>query len=242
MNMLILQYSQGQVFTWLSSASESVQSWTIVLIFLLRVIAYKFLLFFNSSNVLVTLEIASTALKMRPCTFCVFRSLDLVFEWSKFLDYIFLFSKNVFLIIEPVFPWLLSWTLIFVSQFFSYWWTCFSIALKPLAISLMRSSSSLYSDWESSLLIAKLTFGFLVASNSQPICSFRSEPPHKDSSSSAGEWLSPVCLTTFLFILEFVVKVSNFFPISSLILFMFLAWLFVKISVKFFHDVSLFYC
>ena len=49
--------------------------------------------------------------------------------------------------------------------------------------------------------------------------------------------LSPTCLTTFLFILEFVVTVSIFFPISSLILFMFLAWLFVKIL-----DVGLFYC
>ena len=39
------------VFTWLSSTSESVQSWTIVLKFLFRLVVFKFLLFINSSNV-----------------------------------------------------------------------------------------------------------------------------------------------------------------------------------------------
>ena len=76
-----LFYSRS-VFTWLKSVSESVQSWTIVLILLPRMVVYKCLLFFNSSNPLVILEIASNAFKMQPCIFCVFRSLDLVFDWS----------------------------------------------------------------------------------------------------------------------------------------------------------------
>ena len=53
----------GSVFTGLSSASESVQSWTIVL----SVVVFKLLLFFTSNNVLVTLEIAPTASKRQPC-------------------------------------------------------------------------------------------------------------------------------------------------------------------------------
>ena len=123
------------VFTWLSSASESVQSWTIVLKFLFRVVVFKILLFFNSIN------------------------------WVKhYINY-------------------------YTSKFFPYWWTCFSTGLKLLAISLIRSSSSLSSGSDSSLF-AKLTFGLLVVSKSWSICSSKSEPPYKDSSSSAGWWLS----------------------------------------------------
>ena len=76
-------FCSRSVFTWLSSASESLQSWTIALKFLFWVmVVFKFLLFFNSSNVLVTLEIALTAFKMQPCIFWVFRSLDMVFDRS----------------------------------------------------------------------------------------------------------------------------------------------------------------
>ena len=118
----------------------------------------------------------------------------------------------------------------YVSQIFSCWWTCFFHCTAPVFTT--RSFSLLSSDSESLLLVAKLTFGLLVVSTSQPICSSKSEQPYKDSSSSAGGWLLPTCLTTFLFTLKFV-KVSNFFSISSLILFMFLAWLFVRTSARF---------
>ena len=104
-------YCSRSVFTWLSSASESVQSWTIVLKFLLRGVVFKFLLFFNSSNALVTLEIAPK----RNCASFVFSDLWIWFLieafHSRFLYYIFWFLKNlnfqvegVFLICEPVFP------------------------------------------------------------------------------------------------------------------------------------------
>ena len=100
------------------------QPWPIVLIFLPRVVVFKFLLFSNSNNVLVTL-----LLKCNP-TSSVFRlwiwSMTVAFH-SKFLDYIFWFSKNVFLIFEPVFPYLLSWTIHYLFWYanFSYCWTCF---------------------------------------------------------------------------------------------------------------------
>ena len=107
-------YCSRSVFIWLSSASESVQSWTIVLKFLLRGVVFKFLLFFNSSNALVTLEIAPK----RNCASFVFSDLWIWFLieafHSRFLYYIFWFLKNlnfqvegVFLICEPVFPYLL---------------------------------------------------------------------------------------------------------------------------------------
>ena len=169
----------------------------------------------------------------------------------------------------------------------------------------MRSFLSIYSGSDSSVF-AKLTVGLLVVSTSRSIYWSKSEPPYKDSSSSASGWLSPVSLTTFLFILKFVtrflllflvsvasswqswlllllpsssklalalevlleltlivaayvvfvlfglmlnvatpvlflallyaarlsLKVSNFFPISLLILFMFLAWFFVRTSAN----------
>ena len=53
-----------------------------MLVYFLRVVVFKSVLFFNSSNALLTLEIASTAFKMQTCIFCVLRSLDLVFDWS----------------------------------------------------------------------------------------------------------------------------------------------------------------
>ena len=181
---------------------------------------------------------------MQPCIFSVFRSLDLVFDWSISLQ----ISGLHFLIFKECFSnfwtsfslltyWVEQYIIYYVSQFFSIGGPVFSTALKSLAISLMRSFSSLCPDSEPSLLIAKLICAFLVVSTSRPICLSKSELPSKVSSFSAGGWLSPACLNTFLFILEFVFTVSNFFPISSLILFMFLAWLFVKIL-----DVGLFYC
>ena len=51
-----------------------------MLVYLLRVVVFKSALFFNSSNALLTLEIAPTAFKMQTCVFCVLRSLDLVFD------------------------------------------------------------------------------------------------------------------------------------------------------------------
>ena len=53
-----------------------------MLVYFLRVVVFKSVLFFNSSNALLTLEIAPTAFKMQTCVFCVLRSLDLVFDWS----------------------------------------------------------------------------------------------------------------------------------------------------------------
>ena len=127
----------------------------------------------------------------------------------KFLDYIFWFSNfwaRFFLLTE------LNITLfIMLAKFFPVGGPVFYTALKSLAISLMRSSSSLCSDSESSLLMAKLTFGLLVASTSRSIWSSKSKPSYKDSSSSAGGWLSPACQTNFSFVLKFVVQVSFFF-------------------------------
>ena len=129
--------------------------------------------------------------------------------------------------------WVEHYIIYYVSQIFSYW---------TAPVFSTRSFSLLSSDSESLLLMAKLTIGLLVVSTSWPICSSKSEQPHKDSSSSARGWLSPTCLTAFLFTLKFV-KVSNFFSISSLILFMLLAWLFVRTSARFpMMFVSLFYC
>ena len=91
-------FCSRSVFTWLSTVSESVQSWTIVYEFLFRVVVFKFLLFFNSSNALVTLGSDPTAFKMQPCISCVFRSLDLVFGWSISLQisgFIFGFLRNL---------------------------------------------------------------------------------------------------------------------------------------------------
>ena len=45
---------------------------------------------------------------------------------------------------------------------------------------------------------------------------YPSQPPSKVSSFPAGGWLSPACLTIFLFIQNFAITVSNFFPTSSL--------------------------
>ena len=96
----ILQYSQDwAVYTGLSSASESVQSWNIVRTFWLTVVEFKFLLFFTTNNWLVTLEIAPTAFEMQPSIFCVFRPMDLVFDWSILLQIIklyFLIFKGYF--------------------------------------------------------------------------------------------------------------------------------------------------
>ena len=202
-----------------------------MLIFWLRVVVLNFFLFFTSNNVLVTLErLLLLLLKCNPASF-VFSDLWIWYLTeafrSKFLDYIFWFSKKFYIIY-------------YVSQIFSYWCTCFFHCIAPVFST--RSFSLLFSDSESLLLMAKLTFEFLVVSTSRPICSSKSEQPNKDSSSSAGGWLSPTFLTTFLFTLKFV-KVYNFFSISSLILFMFLAWLFVRTSARFvMMFVSLFYC
>ena len=74
-----------------------------------------------------------------------------------------------------------------------------STALKSLAISLMRSSSSLSSGSESSLLLAKLTFGLLMVSTSRSIRSSKSEPPCKDSSFFC-RWVNLTCLSNYFFI------------------------------------------
>ena len=85
----------------------------------------------------MTSQITSTAFKMQPCIFFVFRSLNLVFEWANFWITFFLFSKNVFLIFEPVFLYILSWTIIYyVSQIFSYWCTCFFHCTKTVSNSV----------------------------------------------------------------------------------------------------------
>ena len=77
------QFCSRSVFMWLSRASNLCNHelfclflfWTI----LLRVIVFKFFIFFNSGNVLVTLEITPTAFKMQPCIFCVSRPFDQIF-------------------------------------------------------------------------------------------------------------------------------------------------------------------
>ena len=43
----------------------------------------------------------------------------------------------------------------------------------------------------------------------------------------------PSTAVSFIICLRLLLKVSNFFPISSLILFMFVAWLFIRTSAKF---------
>ena len=54
----------------------------------------------------------------------------------------------------------------------------------------------------------------MVVSTSRSNCSSKSEPPYKNSSSSAGGWLSLVSLTTFLFILKFVTRFLLLFLVS----------------------------
>ena len=101
--------------------------------------------------------------------------------------------------------------IIILAKFFSIGGPIFSTRLKLLAISLMWSSSSLSSGSDSSLLFAKLAW-LLLVSTSQSICSSKSEPPYKDSSSSVGGWLSPVSLTTFY--LYWNLSHVSFYPFS----------------------------
>ena len=155
-------------------------------------VVYKCLLLFNSSNPLVILEIASNAFKMQPCIFCVFRSLDLVFDWSISLQIsglqFLIFKEIKFLDLRCFFQFFdqffLTYIIYYTSQFFSYWWTCFFTALKSLVISLMRSSSSHSSGSESSSIFVKFTF---LEFYLDTIYSSKSEPPYNDRSPSTGE-------------------------------------------------------
>ena len=109
--------------------------------------------------------IAFTSFKIQPCIFCIFRSI-----WSltgafhsRFLDYIFLnFKEFDFLGLGCFSNFWISFSLltqlnitlfIMLAKFFPIGGPVFTTALKLLAISLMRSSSSLSVDSESSLLL-----------------------------------------------------------------------------------------
>ena len=241
------QFCSRSVFMWLSRASNLCNHelfclflfWTI----LLRVIVFKFFIFFNSGNVLVTLEITPTTLKMQPCIFCVSRPFDLVFDWSMSLQFF------------PTY-WFKHYIIYYAGQILSYWWTFFSHCTNIVSNILDKV-----------ILITLSMFRIIIITGKIDFCTFGGQSHHikivcpqlvdinclsnyffylslftgigprnaseinLNCSSPCGFVLfrsmlivaTPELLLALLYPVGLLWKVSNYFPISALTLSMFLA-------------------